>query len=423
MSKTTENNISNVENEAKTIALKTPQELIHIKHKITLQQYKYWVILLQELKTNFDNKALPDSNGFYSMRMDELAELIGYTPKKSEIWNDLLALKNETIIFNTLNKDNQKEKYGAGFISEWTVSNSFVRYKFPSVLENAMRGLDLEKSIYSILNWNIFNHFTGKYAAILYKLSKDYIGVSRTPYMTVGQFREYIGVADSEYPTFKSFNQWCIRKPIDEINKSEISDILISCELRKEGRNIVGLYFKVEHKKQTSIPFPIEEENNIFRFAKAPISESLQIKYLEQRTQDEIELCIERANEYGEDQEKAGKAVNYGGLYRKAIADGWHEQQAQNRAKKATAKERLEVKMAEAEEADKSKMTDEKRKVQQIENRAKAFAQFETLPKDEQKAIEALFLTSAKPTEANSFIKNGNSIAIFKIFLVKHFSI
>ena len=34
--------------------IKTPQSLIHIKHTISLFQYKLWILLLQEFKRQFD---------------------------------------------------------------------------------------------------------------------------------------------------------------------------------------------------------------------------------------------------------------------------------------------------------------------------------------------------------------------------------
>jgi hypothetical protein len=40
--------------------MKTPQSIIHIKHYITLQQYKYWIFLLQELRRQFDAGIMPD---------------------------------------------------------------------------------------------------------------------------------------------------------------------------------------------------------------------------------------------------------------------------------------------------------------------------------------------------------------------------
>jgi hypothetical protein len=99
------------ENKAPT--LKTPQSIIHIKHRITLQQYKYWILLLQELRMQFEAIVQPDEDGFYKMPMSKLAEHIGYTPNKLEINHDLRALKNEDISYNMLGKDGSKELYGS----------------------------------------------------------------------------------------------------------------------------------------------------------------------------------------------------------------------------------------------------------------------------------------------------------------------
>ena len=34
--------------------IKTPQELVHIKHKITLLQYKYWVLMLRAYREAYE---------------------------------------------------------------------------------------------------------------------------------------------------------------------------------------------------------------------------------------------------------------------------------------------------------------------------------------------------------------------------------
>ena len=105
--------VAHADDRPRAVAMKTPQAIIHIKHRITLQQYNYWVILLQELRPQFDDGDQPDEKGFRAMPMSKLSGFLGYVPKKSEVWNDLLALKNETIAFNVLRKDGEKEKYGA----------------------------------------------------------------------------------------------------------------------------------------------------------------------------------------------------------------------------------------------------------------------------------------------------------------------
>lgn len=34
--------------------IKTPQELVHIKHKISLLQYKYWVLMLRAYREVYE---------------------------------------------------------------------------------------------------------------------------------------------------------------------------------------------------------------------------------------------------------------------------------------------------------------------------------------------------------------------------------
>ena len=220
-------NIDVVVAKRQILELKTPQSIIHIKHRITIQQYKYWLLLLLEMREQMLAGIAPDEQGFYAVPMEKIAERIGYVQSKYIIWQDLLALKNQTIDFNVLNKDGKKERYGAGFISEWKVTNDFIRFKFPSFLEDVMMGLADPQAIFQLLNWTVFNSFSGKSEAIIYKLCKDYIGVGRTPYMELAQFREYMGIEKNEYPLFKDFNKWVIARPTKAINENEISDISV----------------------------------------------------------------------------------------------------------------------------------------------------------------------------------------------------
>ena len=402
------------------LELKTPQCIIHIKHRITIRQYKYWILLLLEMREQMMAEIRPDEEGFYSVRKDKISELIGYEQNKKELWDDLLALKNETIAFNSLNKDGEREKYGAGFISEWKITNSVIRFKFPSFLEKVMMGLKEPKVIFQMLNWNIFNSFSGKYEAIIYKLCKDYIGVGRTPNICVTEFRDYIGVRSGEYTQFKELNKWVITRSVKAINESEISDILVFPELKKEGRNVVGLYFRAEYKKQekevVKIPFFEPDEKSPFRFAKAPISPGIQAEYLETRTGDEIMLCIERANEYGEQQEKAGKPVKYGAIYRKAISEGWHEEKARQKEKEAEAatkkvaarQREAEAKRAEAERLERKETEKELSK-----------KWFKDLPDDEKKAMENEYLAESNAFDVGGYKKSGYNYIGFRCFVNK----
>jgi len=408
--------------EKRAAALKAPQSIIHIKHKITLRQYKYWVLLLQELRARFDAKAPPDEDGFFAVPLAQIAESMGYTPTKAELRADLETIRKEPISFNVLSKDGLQEHYGAGFISEYFVSTNRIRFKFPSFLEKVMKGLDEPKAMFALINWHVFNHFTGKYEAIIYKLCKDYINSPghRTPDFTLEQFREYMGVRKEEYPEFKEFNRRVISGPVSNINTNELSDILVEPVLRKTGRSVTGLFFTVAHKSQTSLPFAEMEGESIFRFSKVPIAPKLQQEYLTIRPQKEIMLCIERANEYGEELERAGKTATYGAIYRKAITEGWHEQHA---GKKQGQEKKEAARNAALEKAAAQRRAEEESIRSDQEANAKAWALFEALTEDEQKTIQNEFLLSATTSEIKLFKKSGKSTGPFRIYIKKKFLI
>jgi Initiator Replication protein len=324
-----------------TPAIKTPQELVHIKHKISLLQYKLWVLMLRAYREAYEEGggAHPEGAMCY-LPMARLAEHLGYEPKTSDIERDLEAIRKEAIIFNVLEKDGKKGKTGRGFISEWYVSSNRIGVIFPPMIRNAVENLDNRNSIFHLLNWSVFNSFTGKYEAVLYKLCKDYVGIGRTPYMPLEKFRGYMGIKDTEYPDFKRLNQWVISGPIKRINESDLADVFIDAEFKREVRKIVGLWFKVVPKKQTAMDFG---DDPAFRFAKVSISLAQQKSYLDAKGAELIELSIQRANEYADEQEKGGKEVNLGGLYRKAIEEDWGKEyqskKAREREKQAAEKQ------------------------------------------------------------------------------------
>jgi len=372
-----------------SLEIKTPQAIVHVKHTITLRQYKLWIILLQRYRDAFEANEEPDKHGFLRISKSELTDFLGYEPVKEELKNDFEKLRREPIIVNYLEKDGTAVMHGMGFLSEWKVSTKAIRFKVPSLLQEVMQGLDQPRAIFQLINWDIFNHFTGKYEAVIYKLCRDYVGVKKTPYMTVQEFREYMGLKDGEHAEFKALNRRVIDMPLSRINESNLSDITADVVFKRDGRKVLGLYFLVERKKQQSIPFPELEENPAFKFAKITIQASTQAEYLALRSPEEITLCIERANEYGEELSKKGKdAPNYGGLYRKAITEGWHTAMIE----KTIQKEAKEKQIQQKKQAEELKAKSENFKAEEEEKRKlDLLSEFHSLDEKEQEGIRAIF--------------------------------
>lgn len=366
--------------------LKTPQSLIHIKHTISLFQYKLWILLLQEFKRQFDAGEPADENGFRYVSMSYLEQHLGYTPSRQDLIEDLRALRKEEICFNYLEKDGYKAQYFAGFISEVKATRLNVGFKFPSLIDEVMLGLDNAKAIFQMLNWNVFNHFSGKYEAIIYKLCKDYIGIGRTPYLTVSEIREYMGLKETEYALFEDFNKFCLKKPITLINASEVSDIVVEALYNRSGRKVVGLYFTVKSKHQTMLPFVEFQVNPAFDCAKVTIPITEQQEYLESFTTEQIRLSIERANAYCEDLEKRRRGVNYGAIYKTAITENWGAQLQEQRALEAKKKAKPKKEPAPTPPPSADNLEAKERQ----ETNRQLLTRFKALPEEEQhRLIEA----------------------------------
>lgn len=386
--------------------LKTPQSLIHVKHNMTLVQYKYWILFLHDVKRQILQGVEPDKRGYYYISMDEVNTMMGVksTQKKSIIFNDLRQLKDITVSYNVLQKDGNVAKVGHGFISEWSVSNSKIGYVLPKIFVEAMLELDNTEvqSIFHLLNWEVFNSFSGKYEAIIYKLCKDYMGIGKTPKFSVDEFREYMGLKGNEYPEFKRLSEWVIQKPLKLINKSDISDILVKVEFTREKRKVIALQFFIEPKQQP-LPFDEFKPHIAFNNARIPISVDKQQEYLNQYNQEQIEAIIERANEYAKELSSNGKKSNAGAIYKKAFEDGWGldnlEVKKQAQAEADEKKHQAEAeKQAEISQEAKEKAEKEKNK----QEREKYFSILEALPKDEQEAI----LDELEAMTNNFFLKN-----------------
>jgi len=368
---------------------RTPQELVHIKHSISARQYKYWFLLLKAYKELIEANTQADKDGFYSVSLSDISILMGYEPVKKELKSDLEALRQQPIIINYLEKDGKPVTHGMGFLSEWKVSSTKISFKLPSFIEKVVQGNLEAKQMFLLLNWDIFNSFGGKYEAIIYKLCKDYIGVGRTPYFTVEEYRDYIGLKENEYKQFFRLNEWTLTKPIKNINDNEMSDILVKVVLEKKGVKVIGLHFEMEYKATTPVlEIAPLEPNPAFEKSLITIPPNKQLEYLGQFSEDQIKAIIDRANGYIDKLKADGKKASIGAIYNKAFLESWglDNWEAEQKAKaEADEKKRQEKAKKEAEE--KAKKEAEERERQERAERERCFSVFEALPQDEQEAI------------------------------------
>ena len=324
--------------------LKTSQAVVHISHGITLRQYKYWILLLHFYRETYKQSLPSEQDGTVRIPIAKISEYLGYEPVKAELRADFEVLRKEPIVINILSKDGHKAQRGMGFISEWEVSSKTVGVRLPTFLEDVMKGLDDAKAIFHLLHWEIFSSFNGKYEAIIYKLCKDYVGVQRTPYMSIADFRQYVGLQETEYPQFAELNRWTISKPVGVINSSVLSDIIVTVEFNRKGRKVEGLYFKVEPKQQAMSVGALTDMSDMphpaFSEARITIPVSEQYAYLENYSPDLIQATIERANNFADEKLAKDEPVNLGAIYKSAFANKWGVQYLEQKELLAKAQEK-----------------------------------------------------------------------------------
>jgi len=351
-----------------------------------------WVLMLRRYRESLNTGT--DDGGMLILPKSALDDFFGYEVSRREVEADLEALRKEPIIFNVLNKDGESEKQGQGFISEWSLTTRRIGFKLPTHIAEAVE--HLEDKIFSLINLSIFNHFNGKYEAILYKLCNDYIGVGNTPYMELERFRQYMGLKPGEYDSGRDFNRHIIVGPVERINNSELCDIHVEPQYRRLGRKMVGVYFSVRLKKQATFDFA---PHPAFLQAVIPILPAVQKRYLERRTPEEIALCIERANAYMDQLKTKGKDADPGAIYNKAVEENWGAELAVK--KDAEEKERA-AKEKKAAEAKAKKAAAEREKLKEEFIRLKTKELIAALTKPDLLELVRVYLESA-PEKARFF--------------------
>lgn len=410
--------------------IKTAQALVHVKHSITINQYKYWFLFLKAYKDALEKDVLEfDDEGFYFIHLSELQKMMGYEISKKFLKQDLESLRKEPIILNYLEKDGKPSSKGSGFLSEWKIKGSRVGFMLPSFVLNVLKGDKDAKEMFLLINWNIFNSFAGKYEAIIYKLCLDYMGLDqmlgygKTPQMTIDSYREYIGLEKNEYPLFKELNRWTITKPIANINSNELSDIEVEAHYINQGRKVTGVFFTAKYKKgrrpairieqivgeqnisppninantNADAPAATSDDNHGAAAEKHPAFDGLRIElsvrkiksYLTKYNEDQIRSIVERANEYLDKSEAQGKSVeNIAGVYYKALDEGWDSDRIEKRKAKAEADAKKAEEAAEAKKAALNKKLKEAEEAAKVKaEQDKAILIFESLSEEERQAI------------------------------------
>ena len=225
---------------------------IQIQSKMMLLQHRTWNVLLANA---YDE--LPHTD-IHSVSMVELAAKLDFNSGNLAYLKEVLeALVDCTVKWNILEKDKEVEWGVASLLANAKIRDGICTYSFAPELRYKL----YNPRIYAKLNLRLQNKFRSQYALILWEVCFDYFDMSRnrgeTPFILLDKFRDLIGMAPDEYPAFKSLNQWVIKPAIQEINK--LTDYHVEVELKRIGRKVGELKFRISKPKRITGAEPIQE--------------------------------------------------------------------------------------------------------------------------------------------------------------------
>ena len=120
------------------------------------------------------------------------------------------------------------------------------------------------------------------YAVRLYELLICWRSTGKTPVITLADFRKRLGILNDEYTRTDNLKARIIDLSITQIN--QYTDITVSYEQHKTGRNITGFSFKFKQKSGRKLP-PKYEKQATQRDANTP-------DFFTQLTDKQIDLLI-----------------------------------------------------------------------------------------------------------------------------------
>ncbi|MGE3919339.1 MAG: replication initiation protein [Gammaproteobacteria bacterium] len=202
----------------------------------------------------------------HTISIKQLCELIDYKGHNyAAIKEALKGLLATVIEWNVIDEQSMEEDWSASSaLSCVRIKGSVCTYAYSP----RMRDLLYSPIMYGKISMAIQARFHSNYGLALYENCIRFKGLPYTKWFGLDIFRRLMGIPAQRYLTFRDFKKRVLDKSVQEVN--DYSDLNITPELRKSGRTVTGIRFKLSEI--------IESENH----AKISKDDTLKAKLMSQ---------------------------------------------------------------------------------------------------------------------------------------------
>ncbi len=214
---------------------------VHVSGKLTLLQRK----LVNALLLNAYDTLTSQQTHRIDARV--LCELVGFNSNDMETLKASLRGLAETVAeWNLLDDKGEEEEWAVSSLLAYArLRGGVCDYSYSHALAEKLH----DPKVFALINVRIMRNFTSGHGLALYENCVRFRRTRSTGWWPIDVFRSLMGVADSAYyQSFKNLNAKIIKPAVAEVNK--VSDIVLTPEVRKEGRAVSHIRFLMEENPQ-----------------------------------------------------------------------------------------------------------------------------------------------------------------------------
>ena len=224
-------------------AVKKHVAAIHVSGKLTLLQRKLSnVLLLNAYDTLTDQQT-------HLIDARTLCMMIGYNSNDMDTLKQSLRGLAETVAEWDMLDDKGQQEWGvSSLLSYAKLKGGVCEYAYSPALAEKLN----DPKVFALINLNIQRRFTSGHALALYENCYRFVRTKSTGWWSLDLFRRLMGVDDSPYyQSYKHLNAKIIKPSVAEVNKT--SNIVVTPEVRKRGREVVDIRFRISENPQLAI--------------------------------------------------------------------------------------------------------------------------------------------------------------------------
>lgn len=209
------------------------------------------------LKNAVQNR--PDEEGWWSIRIADMAEDIGFDSNNREYLRDS-ALELMRIVFewDVVAAEGKRAKWKASVLfPDVEMTTDQVRYRISTQLRDQV----LNPDMYAMIDMNVVKKFKRASSLALYEFCVRFERIGRTAEIPWESFRDMVLGESSEaksYLEYKYFKQKVLKPSVAEVNAQ--ADIRVELKETLEGRRIKNIAFDVQKSGPAQLEVVVDDE-------------------------------------------------------------------------------------------------------------------------------------------------------------------